>query len=169
MVHAQVSDEYVPFALIYTTDHIFSVLTINHLVNQYGEPITPHKLATDIKPSVSNLCVLLCPYVIQKTTKYVDTKVLNMHHHSQNCFRGIFVGILQHQKGYPVYVPITWKIFSLHDIIFDENDSSVIAYMSHPYSEALDMRISVSYILYAISFHEQTGDIITFAHFKEGV
>ena len=36
------------------------------------------------------------------------------------------------------------------------------------YSEALDMRPSVSYILYATSSYEQTGYIITSAEFEEG-
>ena len=40
--------------------------------------------------------------------------------------------------------------------------------MSCPYSEALAMRPAVSYIPYATSSHEQTGDIITFAQFEEG-
>ena len=30
------------------------------------------------------------------------------------------------------------------------------------------MQPEVSYIQYATSFHEQTGNIITFAHFEEG-
>ena len=55
MVHAWVSDEYIHFAWIYTTDHIFTVLPIKHLVNQYGELNTPQKLATGTKHSVSNL------------------------------------------------------------------------------------------------------------------
>ena len=41
-------------------------------------------------------------------------------------------------------------------------------YTSQPYSEAMDMRPEVSYIPYAASSKEQTGDIITFAHFEEG-
>ena len=40
--------------------------------------------------------------------------------------------------------------------------------MSCPYSEALAMRPAVSYIPYATSYHEQTGNIITFAQFEEG-
>ena len=44
----------------------------------------------------------------------------------------------------------------------------MLAYTPHPYSEALDMRPSVSYIPYATSYNEQTGDIITFAQFGEG-
>ena len=40
--------------------------------------------------------------------------------------------------------------------------------MSRPYLEALAMWPEVSYILYATSYHEQTGDIITFAQFEEG-
>ena len=65
---------------MYTTDHIFTVLPIKYLVNQDGEPTTPHKLATDRKPSVPNLLVLLCPYFVQKATVHVDTKALNMYH-----------------------------------------------------------------------------------------
>ena len=33
MVHARVSDEYINFALMYTTDNIFTVLPIHHLIN----------------------------------------------------------------------------------------------------------------------------------------
>ena len=40
--------------------------------------------------------------------------------------------------------------------------------MSRPYSEALTMQPSVSYILYAKSSHEQTGYNITFEQFEEG-
>ena len=40
--------------------------------------------------------------------------------------------------------------------------------MSHPYSEALAMKPSVSYIPYATPSHEQTGDIIKFSQFEEG-
>ena len=54
------------------TDHIFTVTPIKHLVNQDGEPITPHKLATGTKPSVSNLSFLF-PCVVQKATAHVDT------------------------------------------------------------------------------------------------
>ena len=40
--------------------------------------------------------------------------------------------------------------------------------MSRPYSEALMMKPEVSYIPYATSYNEQTGDIINFAQFEEG-
>ena len=46
MVYAQVLDEYIHFALIYTTHHIFPVLPIKYLIIQDGEPTTPQKLAT---------------------------------------------------------------------------------------------------------------------------
>ena len=52
MVNAQISDEYIHFALMYSTYHIFTVLPIKNLVNQDGEPTIPHKLATGTKPSV---------------------------------------------------------------------------------------------------------------------
>ena len=81
---------------MYTTNHIFPVLPIKHLVNQDGEPTIPQKMVTDIKISVSNLCVLFYPCVVQKSTAHVDTKALNMCHQSQKGFRDIFIGIPQH-------------------------------------------------------------------------
>ena len=53
---------------MYITDHIFPVLPVKHLVNQDGEPITPHKLETGTKPSVSNPHVLFCTCVVLKAT-----------------------------------------------------------------------------------------------------
>ena len=106
--------------------------------------------------------------VVQKSTAHVDTKALNMHHQSQNVFCGIFVGIPQHQKGYLVYVPSTQKIISSYDVVFDKAFSNALAYTSRPYSKALDMRPSVSYIQYVASSHEQTGEIITCEKFEEG-
>ena len=64
MVHAIVPEVYVHFALMYTTDHIFPVLPIKYLINEDGNPTTPHKLETGTKPSVSNLHVLFCPCVV---------------------------------------------------------------------------------------------------------
>ena len=45
-VHGQVSDEYIHFAFMYTNVHILHVIPIKHLLNQGGEPTTPHKLKT---------------------------------------------------------------------------------------------------------------------------
>ena len=98
MVHARVPEIYIHFAIIYTTDHIFPVLPIKYLINEYGDPMTPYKLATGTKPSVSHLRVLFCPCVVQKDMAHVDTKTLNMRHQAQKGFRGIFVGIPEHQK-----------------------------------------------------------------------
>ena len=81
-MHAWVSDEYINFASIYTTDNILPVIPINPLVYQDGEPTTSHKLATGMKPSSSNLCILLCLCVLLKTTVHVDIKTLNMCHQS---------------------------------------------------------------------------------------
>ena len=80
MVHTRVSNEYIHFQLMYTTDHILPVLTIKHLVNKDSESTTPHKLATGTESSVSNLNVLLISYVLQKATTHVDAKALNMRH-----------------------------------------------------------------------------------------
>ena len=45
MVYARVSEAYIHFALLYTTDKIFPVLPIKDLINEDGDPTTPHKLA----------------------------------------------------------------------------------------------------------------------------
>ena len=57
MVHARVPEVYVHFTLMYMTDHIFTVLPIKDLINEDGDPTTPHKLSTGTKPSVSHLRV----------------------------------------------------------------------------------------------------------------
>ena len=91
-----------------------------------------------------------------------------MRHQAQKGFRSIFVGIPQHQEGYLVYVPSTRKIISSYDVVFDEIFSSLLAYTSQPYSEAMVMRQSVTYKPYGTSSGEQTGNIITFTQFEEG-
>ena len=65
---------------------------------------------------------------VRKATAHVETKTLNMRHQAQKGFRGIFVGIPEHQKGYLVYVPNTRMIISSYDVVFDESFSSVLAY-----------------------------------------
>ena len=72
------------------------------------------------------------------------------------------------QKGYLVYVPSTRKIVSSYDVVFDESFSSALAYTSLPYSEAMEMRLAVTYTLYATSSKEKTRDVMTFAQFEEG-
>ena len=91
-----------------------------------------------------------------------------MRHQAQKGFRGIFVGIPRHQKGYLVYIPSTRKVISSYDVVFDEIFSSALAYTSQIYSEAIEMRPEVMYTPYGKSSREQTGNIITFAQFEEG-
>ena len=126
------------------------------------------KMVTGMKPSVSNLRFLFCPCIVRKEASHVDTKSLTVPRHSQKGFWGIFIGIPQHQKGYLIYVPSTEKTVSSHDVVFDETFSSELAYTSRPYSEALVTQSEVLYIPNTISYHEQTGDIITFEQFGEG-
>ena len=52
--------------------------------------------------------------------------------------------------------------------MFDEKNSSALAYTSRPYSEAMAMRPAVAYTPYATSSKEQTGNVIQFAQFEEG-
>ena len=119
---------------MYTTDHIIPVLPIKDLINEDGDPTTPHKLATGTKPSVSHSSVLLCPCVVRKATAYVETKTLNIRHKAQIGFRGIFVGIPEHQKVYFVYVTSIRKVISSYDVMFDESFSSALSYTARPYS-----------------------------------
>ena len=44
MVHARVPEAYVHFTLRYTTYNIFPVLPIKDLINEDGDPTSPHKL-----------------------------------------------------------------------------------------------------------------------------
>ena len=76
MVHARVPEIYVHDALMYTTYNIFPVLPIKELINEDGDPTTPHKLTTGTKPSVSHLRVLFFPCVVRKSTAHVETKTL---------------------------------------------------------------------------------------------
>ena len=109
MVHAQVSDKYIHFALMYKTDHIFTVLQIKHLLNQYSEPTTPH--------SLSIIRVLLFPCVLQKAIVHVYKKVLNMCHNSQKGFGGISFVIPQHQKG-TLYTYLVHGKYSIHMMLY---------------------------------------------------
>ena len=162
MVHARVPEVYIHFALMYTTDHIFPVLPIKDLIKEDGDPTTPHKLATGTKPSVSHLCVLFFPCVVQKATAYVETKTLNMRHQAQKWFHGIFVSISQHQKGYLMYIPSTRNLISSDDVVLDKRFSSALSYTSRPYLEAMMIRPAVTYTPYATSLKEETDDVITF-------
>ena len=110
---------------------------------------------------------LFFPYVVKKSTAHIYTKALNICHQSQKFFWGISVGIPQHKKGYLVCVPITLKIFSSHNVVFDETFSITFSYTSHPCPEALVTLPEVSYTPCATSYHEQTSNIITFSQFEE--
>ena len=86
MVHARVSEAYILFSLIYTTDHILLVLPIKYMINEDGEPTTPFNLATGTKPSVSHLCMSCCTCVERKATSHIEKKALNMRHQAQKGF-----------------------------------------------------------------------------------
>ena len=73
IAHYKVPEVYVHFALMYTIYHIFPVLPITDLMNEDGDPTTPHKVATGTKPSVSHLRVLFGPCVVRKATADVGS------------------------------------------------------------------------------------------------
>ena len=128
MVHARVSEVYIYFALMYTKYHIFPVIPIKYLIKKEGNPTRPFKIETGTKPSVSHLRLLFCSFVVRKATAHVDKKALNMRHQAKKGFCGIFVGIIQHQKGDIVYILKTRKIISSCDVVFDEIFSCALAY-----------------------------------------
>ena len=66
------------------------------------------------------------------------------------------------EYGRDVYANAVEYIFQIKRHV-KKHSECVLAYMSCPYSKALDMLSAVSYIPYATSSHEQTGDIITFS------
>ena len=53
-------------------------------------------------------------------------------------------------------------------MFYSKNNTGALAYTPRIYSEALATQPEVSYITYATSYHEQTGNIITFTQFEEG-
>ena len=85
-MHAQVSESYINFLLIYMADHISLVLLIKYFINEYSKPTTQLKLMTGRKPLISHLHVLFCPGVLQKATAHVGTKPLKIHHQAQKGF-----------------------------------------------------------------------------------
>ena len=115
MVHARVFEAYINFALMYTTDHIFLVLPIKDLINEYCKLTTPFNKTFSIAFTLN----ILFPFVVWKAMAHIETKMLNMRHQAQKGFRGIFLGIPYHQKGYLVYVPSARKIISSYDLVFD--------------------------------------------------
>ena len=67
-----------------------------------------------------------------------------------------------------MYVPITRKVISSYDIVFDEKYSSALSYTTQPHSEAMVMRPEVTYTQYATSSREQTCNVNMFSQFEEG-
>ena len=67
-----------------------------------------------------------------------------------------------------MYVPSSRNIIFSYDVVFDEIFSSELEYTSQNYSEAITMRLAITYTPCAMSSREQTGNIIAFAQFEEG-
>ena len=74
MVHSRVFEVYIDFALMYTIDHIFTVIPIKDMIKEDGDTTTPFKLTTGTKSSVSHLRVLFCTYVVQKATAHLQPR-----------------------------------------------------------------------------------------------
>ena len=129
-----------------------------HLENQYCEQTTPQKLATGTKFIIYMCC-----------TKFNCTcwhKGVNHASSNTKWFLWYLCWNPTTPKVYLLYVPSTQKILSFHDIVFDKKNHSTLAYTSRPYPEAHATQPSVFHIMYATSYHEQTGDIITILQFE---
>ena len=118
-------------------------LTIKHLINQDGEPTTPHKLGTGTEPSVSNLCVLFYHVLYGKRLHMLTQRHYTCVINHKRVW-GIFVGITHDKKGHLIYVPITKKIVFSHCVVFEKTFSSALSYTSHPYSEGVATQPLVS-------------------------
>ena len=75
MVNARILEAYINFALMYTIDHIFLVIPIKDLINEDGNPTTPHKLATGKNLQCLNYaCLRLCLNVLRSFMYNTQTK-----------------------------------------------------------------------------------------------
>ena len=117
MVHAQVSEDYIHFTLMYTEDHILPVPPIKDLINADGDLTMPYKLATGTKPSISHLHVLFGPCVIRKATAHVRTKALNMCHQAQKGFVVFLLAFHSIKKGILCMYHIDGRLY-LHTMLF---------------------------------------------------
>ena len=121
---------------MYKSDHIFPVLPNKYLINEDGKPTTPFNLQ-----QVQNLQYRICVFIFFVCcTKLYCTCWDRGIKQSQNGFHGIFVGILQYQNWYTVYIPKKCKILSSYGVVFYESFSSALTYTPQPYIEAMDMR-----------------------------
>ena len=107
MVHTRVAEAYIHLTLIYTADHIFPVLPVKDLINEDGKPTTPFKLATGTKPSLSNLWVLFCLCIVQKSTDHVRTTALKMRHQAQRGFWYLCWNSTASERVYFLRIPQT--------------------------------------------------------------
>ena len=72
MVHVRFLGAYIHFSLMYTANHIFTVLPIKDLINEDGEPTTPFKLATGKKHFSITYTRVICLCVVRKATAHVE-------------------------------------------------------------------------------------------------
>ena len=87
----------------------------------------------------------------------VDGKPLEKQ--TQQGVRGIFIGLPANQKGYLVYIPVTWQIVVSGDVAFDESFYSAIATTWRPYHDALALRLLASPAPETDTLLESTGTI----------
>ena len=91
-----------------------------------------------------------------------------MCHRSQMFFIESYWEYYSIKKGTSSTYLLDGKQFLHMTLYLKKTFSILLAYTSHTYSQALAIQPSVLYTTYATASHEQTCDIITFAHFEEG-
>ena len=114
MVHARVLEACIHFVLLYTTDHISTVLQIKYMINKDGKLTTPFKHATGTNLQY-HIYACYFFHVLYVNLLHTLTKVVKYTSPSAKGFFSIFVWIPQNQKEYLEYVLSTRKIISSYD------------------------------------------------------
>ena len=132
------------------------------MINKDNNQTMPFKLATGTKPSVSHLRVLFCLWVVWKSTAHVNKKALNMRHQAQILVSWYLCWNSTASKR----VSCLRTEYKEDNIIilcyFWWNVSTLLAYMSWSYAEAMTMHLSVTYTPYDTPSKGKIGNIITF-------
>ena len=133
MVHVQVPETCIHFSFMYTAYYILPVLTIKEFIKKYGDPTTPFKLATDMKPSISYLRVLFFSMCYNKIYCKCWEKFIKHVSPSAKVFRGLFCWYSTESKSVFCLCTKQTRDILFLQCFFNDSFSSALAYTSQPY------------------------------------
>jgi hypothetical protein len=113
------------------------VLPAKNILNDNGDPTTPHFKAFGVKPKIGNYRVFGCP---ASSKRYNATSRCTQ---TQQATHGIFIGFPSNQAGWLFYTEQligTRFIHVSHDATFDENFDSALVFDLHPFQGSLAFR-----------------------------